>query len=289
MKVYFYKIIFCLSILYVLSPCKVIGNEYTSYDRVGEMDTISSVTLPVIHIDTQGREIGRDQRTQAIIRIEYTSSDTSFAHEAGIKVRGKTAASYPKKSYAIEFCDTMGEELDVSLFDMRSDGDWILDAMYIDHSRMRNRLCTDIWNAYNRIPHISDEPEAMNGTRGLFVEVFLNGEYNGIYCLTERIDRKQLKLKKYRNACCGLSYKAYTWDNLMGYCSYNPDASKNTLLWNGFEAENSVVTLYDINSRMVQNSSLSDKHRLSLPYKGIYIVHIKDTYQTKVYKIHSSK
>lgn len=216
----------------------MVGYEYTSCGQSGRMeDSLLSVILPIIHIDTRGKEIVRDNHTRATIHIGNTSSDTSFVHEAGIRVRGKTAASFPKKSYAIEFCDSSGEEVDVELFGLRNDGDWILDAMYIDHSRMRNRLCTDIWNAYNRIPHISDEPEALNGTRGVFVEVFLNGKYNGLYCFTERIDRKQLKLKKYKDGCRGLSYKATTWDNLMGSCSYNPNLGRETLVWNGFEAE----------------------------------------------------
>jgi len=37
----------------------------------------------------------------------------------------------------------------------------------------------------------------MTGTRGHFVELILNDEYRGIYCMTEAIDRKQMKLKKY--------------------------------------------------------------------------------------------
>ena len=194
-------------------------------------------TLPHIYIDTQEAIIGQEARTPATITITTSDSILLPPHTIGIKVRGKTAAQYPKKSYSIEFVDSTQVETDVSLLGMRSDDDWILDAMYVDHARMRNRLCTDIWNAYNRIPHHAQEPETINGTRGTFVEVFLNGQYNGLYCLTERIDRKQLKLKKYKDSYRGVSYKAVTWDNLMGYCSYNPHAPINSLLWNGFESE----------------------------------------------------
>ena len=229
----------------MLFPYMVYGSKYAQYTflHAGEgIDTRSSVSLPIIHIDTKDNIISREERTPAVIHIEDIEGRlpqglSTFTHQAGIKVRGKTAASFAKKSYAIEFCDSIGEEVEFSLFGMRNDGDWILDAMYIDHARMRNRLCTDIWNDYNRIPHSTEEPKALNGTRGIFVEVFLNGEYNGLYCFTERIDRKQLKLKKYKDACRGVSYKATTWDNLMGWCSYNPEASKETLVWNGFEAE----------------------------------------------------
>lgn len=197
-------------------------------------------TLPKVYIDTHGAAIGQDARTPATITIVHSSQADSLllpSHSIGIKVRGKTSAGFPKKSYSIEFVDSTNTETDVQLMDMRSDDDWILDAMYIDHARMRNRLCTDIWNAYNRIPHYDQEPTAINGTRGTFVEVMLNGKYNGLYCLTERIDRKQLKLKKYKEGYRGVSFKAITWDNLMGYCSYDPKAPKETLIWNGFESE----------------------------------------------------
>lgn len=209
-------------------------HSFTTYSH--ERD----IALPLIYIETGGNSIDRDERTPATISIIYPSDKDSIMlspHSIGIKVRGKSAAQYPKKSYSIEFVDTNQQETDVQLFGMRSDDDWILDAMYIDQARMRNRLCTDLWNAYNRIPHQNEEPTALNGTRGIFVEVVLNGEYNGLYCLTERIDRKQLKLKKYKNGHRGVSYKADTWDNIMGYCSYNPHAPMETLLWNGFESE----------------------------------------------------
>ena len=199
-----------------------------------------STALPLLHIDTHGSTIGKESRTAATLtNVSPSQPDIPLLtpHTIGIKVRGKTAAQYPKKSYSIEFVDSAQNETDVQLLGMRNDDDWILDAMYIDQARMRNRLCTDIWNAYNRIPHHAQEPEAINGTRGTFVEVYLNGEYNGLYCLTERIDRKQLKLKKYKDDYRGVSYKATTWDNLMGYCSYNPQAPTETLVWNGFESE----------------------------------------------------
>ena len=230
-----------LACLFLLSP-PIVCRAQNRLNQEGKTITSSSTTLPIIYLDTKGETIDREERTPAVICIEsirgqLPNDSTTFTHQIGIKVRGATAASYPKKSYAIEFRDSMGEEVDVSLFGLRSDGDWILDAMYIDHSRMRNRLCTDMWNAYNRIPHREQEPKALNGTRGVFVEVFLNGEYNGLYCLTERIDRKQLKLKKYKEFCRGVSYKTATWNNLMGWCAYDPEAPKETLLWNGFEAE----------------------------------------------------
>ena len=199
-------------------------------------------TLPLICLDTHGSDIIKDERTPCQFTIydplcRLPEQLPVFNHLSGIKVRGASASTYPKKAYSVELQDESGEETDASLLNLREDGDWILDAMYIDHARMRNRLCTDIWNSFNSVPHKEKEPEAINGTRGYFVEVILNQKYNGLYCFTEKVDRKQLKLKKYDDNYRGLSYKANTWNTLLGDGQYDADAPQNGLEWNGYESE----------------------------------------------------
>jgi len=135
--------------------------------------------------------------------------------QADIRYRGASSLQYQKKSFAVKLKDAAGNKRNVSLLGMRSDNSWILDAMTIDKSRMRNRVSTDLWLDFSRRLYYSDrEPLAVNGTRGQYVEVYLNGEYYGLFCLTEKVDRKQLKLKKCTaDAVRGLLYKA------TGYCS----------------------------------------------------------------------
>jgi spore coat protein H len=60
---------------------------------------------------------------------------------------------------------------------------------------MRNRVAFDVWNAFSKLPYKTSFG-SRNGTVGKFVEVYVNNEYKGIYCLTDRINRKLLKLKK---------------------------------------------------------------------------------------------
>lgn len=199
-------------------------------------------TLPLVNLDTHGKPIIKDERTSCQFTLfdplcRLPEQQAIFSHLSGIKVRGASASTYPKKAYSVELQDENGEETDASLLNLREDGDWILDAMYIDHARMRNRLCTDIWNSFNQVPHQKKEPEAINGTRGYFVEVILNQQYNGLYCLTEKIDRKQLKLKKYDEHYRGVSYKANTWNTLLGDGQYEANAPLYGLEWNGYESE----------------------------------------------------
>ncbi|MBO5698411.1 MAG: CotH kinase family protein [Bacteroidaceae bacterium] len=148
---------------------------------------------------------------------------------ADFKYRGASAQSYSKKSYAIKMREADGiTSKDVEFLGLRSDNNWILDAMAVDPSCMRNRVSTDLWNDFATAPHYKRdgrEKKARHGTRGEFAEVYLNGTFHGIYCLTEKMDRKQLKLKKLEtfedgsHIIHGSLYKSSQWsyEVLMGH------------------------------------------------------------------------
>lgn len=140
---------------------------------------------------------------------------------AAFRYRGATAQSYPKKSYAVKLRDADGNSIDREYFGLRNDNNWILDAMAIDKACMRNRVSTDLWNDFSKKPYQRREgwePKAKSGTRGRFVELFLNGTYHGLYCMTEKMDRKQLRLKKFvpatetsEDTIHGTLYKSAQW------------------------------------------------------------------------------
>ncbi len=115
-----------------------------------------------------------------------------------VRHRGAYAARFEKAAYAIKLLDEKGKKYETSLLGMRKDNYWVLDAMAIDKARMRNRVAMDIWLAMSHDPwYKAQEKKVINGYRGQIVEVFLDSMPRGIYCLMERIDRKQLKLPKY--------------------------------------------------------------------------------------------
>ncbi|MGN0086508.1 MAG: CotH kinase family protein [Alloprevotella sp.] len=176
---------------------------------------------------------------------------------AAFKYRGATAQGYAKKSYAIKLRDADGNSVDREYFALRNDNNWILDAMAVDKACMRNRVSTDLWNDFAKKPYQRRqgwEAKAKGGTRGRFVEVFLNGNYHGLYCMTEKMDRKQLRLKKSEPATDtteeivhGTLYKSSQWsyEVLMGHemnsqyypktapSSYNNDSRSET--WCSYE------------------------------------------------------
>jgi len=151
--------------------------------------------LPVLRVNFNG------QFTQNMSYINgnmsLTDTDGSVINlPAKFKTRGATALNYSMKpSFNMKLRATDDTEIDTTLCGLRSCSSWILDAMAIDSICMRNRVAFDVWNAFSKLPYETSFG-SRNGTVGKFVEVYINDEYKGIFCLTDRINRKLLKLKK---------------------------------------------------------------------------------------------
>ena len=102
-----------------------------------------------------------------------------------------------KRNYHVKLKDELGNKLEKKFFGLRNDNSWILESCQVDMSRIRNRVLTDLWNDYSAPPYYKAlEKKARTGSRGQFVELILNDEYRGIYCMTENMDRKQMQLMK---------------------------------------------------------------------------------------------
>ena len=158
---------------------------------------------------------------------------------AKFKTRGATARQYmskPSLNMKLRSQD-YSEEVDSALLGMRSCSSWILDAMAIDRICMRNRVAFDIWNEFSRLPY-ETKFDGRNGTEGRFIELYINEKYYGIYCLSDRINRKLLDLKKVQEkedgsvVIRGALYKSGTQDisNQNEPC-YNEDSSACVVAW----------------------------------------------------------
>lgn len=175
------------------------------------------------------------------------AADSTYA--AHLRYRGASALGFSKKSLAVKLVSEKGEKLNRSLLGLRTDNYWILDAMAVDHARMRNRVAMDLWMDMSTPPYYDSRGKrARTGVRGRAVEVFFNGRYHGVYHLTERIDRKQLALAKTEGADVhGLLYKSAQWSTwtLLGFNRYtqapagvNPPGYDNAgSMWNSWESE----------------------------------------------------
>lgn len=159
--------------------------------------------LPQIVITTNNK-IGDSKYVSGTISITDTDGKIVTLN-AKYRQRGATSAQYTSKpSLNVKLRDESGESLDSCLLGLRSCSKWILDAMAIDRICMRNRVAMDIWNDYASLPYTTSFPVISStgqtiyrsGTIGRFVEVTINGDYKGIYALSDHINRKLLDLKK---------------------------------------------------------------------------------------------
>ena len=156
-----------------------------------------------------------------------------FESKAGIEYRGAGAMRYPKKPYNFKLYDSAGEKREAEILNIRNDNSWILDAMYLDMARMRNRVCFDLWNTFNKPYYVNEKPKAMSGTRGHYVEVFVNGQYMGLFILSDRIDRKQYQIEPEG----GYIYKAKGWTAACFLQGYSARSSNDDYYWNSAEIE----------------------------------------------------
>ena len=194
--------------------------------------------LPVVQLDTKNGETIGEEKNPALIRIldpyQRTNHSKAVKFDCNSWVRGATSKSRPKKSYGITLTFADGEERDESVLGIRTHHNWILDAMAIDRSRMRNRVIFDIWNEFSQVPYM---PGQRNGTSGYYVELLQNGRYCGLYVLSDKINRKLLGLKKYKAAQSdirGVLYKSCGWTHATCLLEYENEPG-NTNSWEGWE------------------------------------------------------
>jgi hypothetical protein len=190
--------------------------------------------LPIISITTDN-EIVDEPRVLANFTI-VESNGQEIKSNIGIEYRGGFSQSLPKKSFRIEFWeDEIGNQTrNVNLLGLKEDDDWNLQAMYNEPLRLTSKTSNDLWRMIHTIYYQKLEPEAINGIRMKYVDLFLNGEYRGVYCVGERINRKQLKLKKYNGSIRGELYKGALWDGSVTFDSL-PIIDNNSSFWGGFE------------------------------------------------------
>ncbi len=121
--------------------------------------------------------------------------ENGFTSLARAHIRGRSSRAYPKNSYKLELLQEENGvlvERDATLLGMRADGDWNLNGMYAEPTKVRDKVATDLWLA---MTEDYDAPGLSTGYRSEYVEIIINGHYHGLYLMTERIDRKQLELQ----------------------------------------------------------------------------------------------
>lgn len=184
------------------------------------MAALNEQSIPLINLSIEGGVLATlttDKNEEAGTLTVAEWGQPSGEYKCLAKYRGQASMGQEKKSLGVKLIDDNGEDLDAVLLgirqELKGDNSWILDAMAVEGMRMRNRLCMDLWNDMSRLPY-ETKSGGRSGSQGRYVELYLDGNYRGLYCLSDKVDRKLLGLDKEKEGVVkGALYKAEYWDS----------------------------------------------------------------------------
>lgn len=143
--------------------------------------------LPLLIINTNGATIPDEPKIGADLKIIHndignknnlTDAANVYNGKIGIERRGASSYNYPQRPYLFETRNDDGTNNNVSILGMPEENDWILLSHYNDKTLMRNAISFDF---FREMGHYS--------VRSRLVDVVLNGQYEGIYLLCEKVKR----------------------------------------------------------------------------------------------------
>jgi len=126
-------------------------------------DGSSTVACSVSVIDASGQN-------------HHISDEPSLQSGAQIRIRGNTSRYFDKKGYLLQLTWDNGESRAEKMLGMDAHDEWALHGPCLDKSLIRNYM----W--YNIAGEFMDYAPNVR-----FCEIFINGEYQGLYVLTETI------------------------------------------------------------------------------------------------------
>ena len=144
--------------------------------------------LPIVIINTLGEPINDEPGVVVDFKIinnasginTSTDSPNEYSGKAKAEYRGCSSQSFPKKSFGIELrdSDNTSEDNKEALLGFPEESDWVLNASYTDKTFIREVLGFELAGRTGRY-----------ASRTLFVELLLDGQYQGIYIFQEKVKR----------------------------------------------------------------------------------------------------
>ncbi len=147
----------------------------------------SSFNLPLMIINTNGQTIPDEPRIVADMGLidngegqpNHDSDDwNEYSGKISIEQRGESSIGFKKKSYSIELQYEDGSNNNVSILGLPEENDFVLYGPYSDKTLMKNVLSYELFRRTGRW-----------APRTRYIEIILNGEYRGVYVLTEKLKR----------------------------------------------------------------------------------------------------
>jgi len=229
------QILFAAALLlfFAISCSSDDGDAPTTDDVIGEeeeeeIEIPLQNRLPQVFVDTKGGTIVDEPKIPSDA-IFINALDTVYNGNLGIEFRGASSQSFPKKSFGLETWDEDGEDINVSLFGLPEEEDWILYGPYSDKSLMRNILIYDLSRDIGQY-----------ASRSLFVDFTVNDSYQGVYVFMEKLKRDgdRIDISK-------LDDDENSGEDLTGGYILKVDKTAGNNLGEGYNDLNSFVSDYD--------------------------------------------
>ena len=136
---------------------------------------IDSLSLPIIEIFTENNKeiVSKDDYIKCAVSLCNAEKKYTFdLLDAKIKGRGNSTWAMPKKPYKLKFANK------VDLFGKGAAKTWVFLANYTDKSLVRNDI----------VFAIADELDVEYTTSRQWCELFVNGQYEGVYLICEQVE-----------------------------------------------------------------------------------------------------
>lgn len=150
----------------------------------GENLTLMQSSVPAMYITVEDgytlETIQQDKNKKIRAKAEITGAG-EYNLEASpieIKTRGNSTFWMPKQPYQIKF------DSKTNLFDMGKSKKWILLANYTDGTFVRNKVAYDLGTELG-MPYTC---------QSVFVDLYIDGEYFGIFQLTEKVEKDKTRV-----------------------------------------------------------------------------------------------
>lgn len=224
--------------------------------------------VPKIYINTNNISIkSKENRIMASMQIKNGNSNYPeaglYKGIIGIRGRGNSSWTLPKKPYNIELWDKYKNPIDAQILDMFPEEDWVLIANYSDKTLLRNYLSNYLSNAL--------ELHWTPKTR--FVELYLNNNYQGLYQLTERIKRDENRLALNK---IGASLKDQSKPNITGGYILRSDRIKDKDYFITKQAKKTLLYQYPKNNKITPNQKNYIQKYINDFENSLYIKDIKN-------------
>ncbi|MGN0171415.1 MAG: CotH kinase family protein [Acutalibacteraceae bacterium] len=164
----------------------VYGDNTKAEYQINITETTSG--LPVVLLDTDGAAIP-DKINYVDVSVSVLGGTVDYAGKdiycatGGIKLRGNSTSAYDKKPYRLKL------DSKINPFGLGKAKSWTLIANFLDESLMRNRVCYSFGTRMNEWSGVD-----IFVPRMCPVEVYLNGEYRGLYDLGDHMQANEIRV-----------------------------------------------------------------------------------------------